>query len=202
MRRIFPLLAGLGLLLFLNPQPGLSAEGSAQDQGIVAVVNGKAIAAKALDEPRDDEIYAREQQISELRKKGLDEPVRRQEIYELEQRIFERKQKRLDEVIGQQLLDEEAAKRGMSGEEVLAKKAYSAVPAVTEEQVEKFYERYKHNLVQRPAAELKEKGQENLGEISPDQREAEVHRVVEWLRRVFRRSSPHLSSDSRSLWRE
>jgi len=90
----------------------------------------------------------------------------------------------------------------MSGEEVLAKKAYSAVPAVTEEQVEKFYERYKHNLVQRPAAELKEKGQENLGEISPDQREAEVHRVVEWLRRVFRRSSPHLSSDSRSLWRE
>jgi len=157
MRRTFSLLAGLGLLLFLNPQPGLSVEASAQDPGIVAVVNGKAIAARALDEPRDDEIHELEQQISELRKKGLDEPVRRQEIYEREHKIFERKQKMLDEVIGQQLLDEEAAKRGMSGEEVLAKEAYSAVPAVTEEQVEKFYERYKHNLVQRPEAELKEK---------------------------------------------
>ena len=62
----------------------------------------RAIASRALDEPRDDEIYALEQQISELQKKGLDEPVRRQEIYELEQRIFERKQKRFDEVIGQQ----------------------------------------------------------------------------------------------------
>ena len=139
---------------------------------------------------------------TEVQKKGLDEPVRRQEIYELEQRIFERKQKMLDEVIGQQLLDAEAAKRGMSGEEVLAKEAYSAVPAVTEEQVEKFYERYKHNLVQRPAAELKEKGQENLGEISPDQREAEVHRVVEGSGEYFDVPPPHLSSDSRSPWRE
>jgi len=33
---------------------------------------------------------------------------------------------------------------------------------VTEEQVEKFYERYKHNLVQRPAAELKEKARRIL----------------------------------------
>jgi len=68
----------------------------------------------------------------------------------------------LDEVIGQQLLSEEAAKRGMSSEEVLAKEAYSTVPAVTEEQVEGFYERYKHNLVQRPEAELKEKARRIL----------------------------------------
>src|SRR2546427_10460674 len=62
-------------LLFLNLQPGLSVEASSQDQGIVAVVNGKAIASRALDAPRDDEIHALEQQISELQKKGLDEPV-------------------------------------------------------------------------------------------------------------------------------
>src|SRR2546428_12115227 len=92
MMRIFPLLAGLGLLLFLNPQPGLSAEGSAQDQGIVTVVNGKAIAAQALDEPPDDEIHALEQQISELQKKVLDGPVRRQETFEPEQLTFQRKQ--------------------------------------------------------------------------------------------------------------
>jgi hypothetical protein len=70
------------------------------------------------------------------------------------------KQKKLDELIGQQLLDQEAAGRGISVEALLAKEA--PAPEITDAQVEKFYQQNKHRMVDRPEAELKQKTREIL----------------------------------------
>ena len=156
------LLAALGVSLLLAPPRGLALEAPAESTGIVAMVNGKVIVATALDEPPDEEIRELEREIVELQKTAIDEPGRRRQIYEREQRIFELKRKRLDEVIGEQLLAEEAAKRGIGREELLAKEADATVPAVTDEQVDTFYERHKSKLVNRPEAELKEKARRIL----------------------------------------
>ncbi len=137
--RIFLLfLTALSLGLFLDPKQGFSEEGSAKGKGIVAEVNGKAITVKELEEPLAEQIG------------------------QMEKELFELKKKKLDELIGQQLLKEEAARKGLTVEELLSKEVSSKVPEVTDEQVEKFYQENKHRMVQRPEAELKQKSREIL----------------------------------------
>jgi len=118
------LLATLGVSPLFTREQGFCENTPPRDKPIVAEVNGKAITARELEKPLAQEIQELERQISELKTATLDEPGRQQQKYELEQQIFELKQKKLDELIGQQLLDEEAARRGMSVAELLAKEAY------------------------------------------------------------------------------
>jgi len=162
MRRVLFLVASLPLSVILGIPTVLALEASPSQPAIVALVNGKAIDARVLEAPSDDEIRDLEQEIAELRRVGRNDDSQQQEIYERERRIFERKQKRLDEAIGQELLAQEAAKTGVTIEALLAKEVDAKVPAVTEEQVEKFYERYKDRLVSRPEAELKAKARSIL----------------------------------------
>ncbi len=136
--RLLRLFAAVSLVLLLNPEDGFSGERSAKDKGIVAEVNGKAITVRELEGPLA------------------------QQIYEMEKEVFELKKKRLDELIGQQLLNEEAARRGIGVEELLTKEAYSKAPEVTDEQAEQFYRQYKHRMLERPEAELKQKSREIL----------------------------------------
>ena len=137
-RGVLLFLIVLGFGFFLNSEQVFCKEVSAKDKNIVAKVNGKAITVEELEQPLAEQVY------------------------ELENEIYELKTKRLDELIGQQLLKEEAARRGISVEQLLEKEVYSKVPEVTDEQVEKFYQQYKDRMVERPEAELKQKAREIL----------------------------------------
>jgi len=132
------LLTGLWMFLILDTELGFCGEGSGKSKGIAAEVNGKAITVKELEEPLAEQIG------------------------QMEKELFELKKKKLDELIGQQLLKEEAARKGIGVEELLTKEVSSKVPEVTDEQVEKFYQENKHRMVQRPEAELKQKSREIL----------------------------------------
>jgi hypothetical protein len=132
------LLTGLWMFLILDAEQALCDEGSGKGKGIVAEVNGKAITVKELEEPLAEQIG------------------------QMEKELFELKKKKLDELIGQQLLNEEAKKRGISVDELLTKEVSSKVPEVTDEEVAKFYQQNKHRMVQRPEAELKQKSREIL----------------------------------------
>ncbi len=138
MRTFLLFLTALSLGFFLDPEQGFSEEGSAKGRGIVAEVNGKVITVRELEEPLAERVD------------------------EMEREIFELKKKKLDELIGQQLLNEEAKKRGISVDELLTKEVSSKVPEVTDEEVAKFYQENKHRMVQRPEAELKQKSREIL----------------------------------------
>lgn len=161
-RGLLLLLAAFGFSLVLTAETESSGETSTKDKGTVAEVNGKAITVRELEEPLAEKIKELEQQISELKTKKLDERISQEQIHELEKGIVELKTKKLDELIGQQLLNEEAAKKGITVEELLAKEVYETVPAVTDEDVDKFYSQYKHRMVQKPEAELKQKARELL----------------------------------------
>jgi len=161
MKVVVQVLVVLGFSL-LHPHPGFPGDASAKDQTAVAEVNGKAITARELDEPLAAQIQELERQIAALTTEKLDEASRQQQKYELEQQIFELRRKKLDELIDQKLLQGEAARRGMTVEELLAKEVVPRVPPVTDEQVDRFYEQYKNRMVQRPEAELKQKVREIL----------------------------------------
>ena len=141
MGRLLLLLTGLCTFLIFDAEQGVCGEGSGKGKGIVAEVNGKAITVKELEEPLAEQIG------------------------QMEKELFELKKKKLDALIGQQLLKEEAARKGLTVEELLSKEVYSKAPEVTDEQVEKFYQENKHRMVQRPESELKQKSREVLKKL-------------------------------------
>ena len=98
----------------------------------------------------------------------LDRPIGAN-VAALEERIFQLRQQRLDALIAEQLLAKEAARRGMSVAMFVDREVQSYAVAITDGQVEQFYEVNKARL---PAldASLRERIRAHLAEQSLEAR--------------------------------
>jgi hypothetical protein len=122
------LLAGLGLMLALVG-PGTAQQPKSE---VLAEIDGKPITVEEVE-------------------KALGTPLQK-----LQEQMYSMKHQKLHAIIVEHLLAEEAAKRGMSVQQLLDVEVTPSLGFMTEEEVEKFYEANKARFEGRDEAEARE----------------------------------------------
>jgi protein-disulfide isomerase len=130
-----------------NPAPGAAAP-AVSGVGVVAEVNGAPIMASELEKKVESRLARLRQEEYEIRRQAL------------------------DELVAERLLAAEAAKRGVSREELLRQEVGAKVQALPESQVEAIYEQNKERFAGQPRADALARIREVVGGRAEAERRA------------------------------